>query len=139
MDVFQFRERLGSGVDDETEDLACVVIGALIEVHRELGPGLPEKAYREAISLELTLRHIPHECEVPFPIVYKGKVVAEGRMDILVGKKLVLELKVVERLNDVHRAQTVAYLQAMKLKLALLVNFNVAHMKDGIKRVINTY
>jgi GxxExxY protein len=122
-----------------TESLAHAVIGACIEVHRHLGPGLLEKTYRDALSHELTLRGIAHRCEVCFPVTYKGKLVGEGRMDMLVDDVLVVEIKVVEALNMVHRSQILAYLQAMKLELGLLVNFNVAILADGIKRVINTF
>ncbi len=116
-----------------------MVIGACIEVHRHLGPGLPEKVYREALSHELSLQGIFHQCEVMFPVMYKGKVVGEGRLDMLVGEMLVVELKVVESLTPVHRAQVLAYLQALKLELGLLINFNVAILRDGLKRVINTF
>lgn len=138
MDVFDFRGRGESRVDDHTESLAHAVIGAAIEVHRHMGPGLPETAYRKALCHEFDLRHIPYEYEVPIDIHYKGVLVGQGRVDILVGKSLIVELKVVESLNDVHRAQALSYLQVTKLKLALLINFNVAVLKDGIKRVINS-
>ena len=134
-----FRGRGESRVDQETEDLAEQVIGAFIEVHRVIGPGLPESVYRNALSYELALRGIPHVCEAPVPIIYKGKLVGEGRIDLLVADRLIVELKCVEVLSPVHRAQAIAYLQAKKLKLALLVNFNVAILKDGLKRVVNTY
>ena len=75
---------------------------------------------------------------MPIDIRYKGKLVGQGRIDILVGKRLIVELKVVEALTAVHRAQAISYLQVTKLELALLINFNVAVLKDGIKRVINT-
>jgi GxxExxY protein len=139
MDVFEMRATREKKADEHTEALAHAVIGALIEVHKHLGPGLPEKSYQEAISHELTLRSIKHRCEVPFPIMYKGKCVGEGRIDVLVEERLVIEVKAVEALTQVHRAQCVTYLQAMKLELALLANFNVAMMADGIKRVINTF
>ena len=139
MDVFEFRERKERQADAETEELAARVIGAAIEVHRLMGPGLPEVSYKKALSHELTLRGIPHECEFPVPIVYKGVLVGEGRVDILVARRLVLEIKVAETLTPVHRAQCLTYLQALKLELGLLLNFNVAVMKDGIRRVINTF
>ena len=138
MDVFEFRERASSGVDAKTEALAEAVIGAAIEVHRHMGPGLTETSYRQALSHELELRSIPHVCEVPFPIVYKGKTVGEGRLDILVAETLIVELKAVEALSPIHRAHVVTYLRATRLQLALLFNFNVLLLKDGIKRVINT-
>ena len=126
-------------MDDETEDLAQRVIGAAIEVHSRLGAGLPESAYKLALSYELELRGIPHEKEARVPICYKGREVGVGCVDILVGGKLVLELKVVEALHEVHRAQALSYLRALKLKLAVLINFNALYLKDGIRRVINTH
>jgi GxxExxY protein len=136
MDMQDFRERAYSGVDPHVEDLAHAVIGAAIEVHRELGPGLPEISYRRALSHELSLRAIPHRSEAPVAIIYKGILVGEGYVDILVDEQLVVEIKVVEALHEVHRAQAIAYLQALKLKLALLINFNVEMLRNGIKRVI---
>ena len=136
MNLYEFRGREDSGVDPRVEALAAAVIGAAIEVHRVLGPGLPESSYRNALSHELTLRGIPHQVEAPVPVHYKGVLVGEGSVDILVDQVLVLELKVAEALNDVHRSQVIAYLQALKLDLGLLLNFNVALMKDGIKRVV---
>ena len=139
MDFFEFRERGMSGVDEETERLTQQVIGALIEVHRHLKPGLPESVYKRALCHELTLRGIEFECEVRVPIVYKGQPVGEGFIDVLVTRRLVLELKAVEVLTEVHQRQVLGYLQAMDLQLGLLVNFNVAQMRNGIKRIINTY
>jgi GxxExxY protein len=139
MNTFEFRERAGSGVDESTEALAQAAIGALIEVHSRLKPGLPENVYRRALAHELTLRGIRFECEVRVPIMYKGVLVGEGFIDVLVDKRLILELKAVDALNEVHRAQNLGYLQAMNLQLALLANFNVALMLNGIKRIINTY
>ena len=139
MTMHEFRGRADSGVDAETEDLGEIVLGAAIEVHRVIGPGLPESVYRNALSHELSLRGIPHVCEAPVPIYYKGKLVGEGRVDLLVADRLVVELKCVEALTQVHRAQAIAYLQAKHLKLAFVINFNVAILKDGIKRVVNTY
>jgi GxxExxY protein len=138
MDMFRHRERPEKCADAETEDLAREVIGAAIEVHRIIGPGLPEGVYRRALSHELDLRGIRHQCEAPVPVVYKGKRVGKGRMDLLVGGKLVIELKTVKALNEVHRGQAIAYLTATHHQLALVINFNVAMLKDGIKRVIQT-
>jgi GxxExxY protein len=139
MNVYDFHERQEVKADAETEELARLTIGAAIEVHAHPGPGLPEIAYRKALSHELTLRNIPHECEFPVPIIYKGEVVGKGFIDILVGGRLVVEIKVAEVLTKVHRGQSLSYLQALKLQLALLLNYNVAIMRDGIKREINTY
>jgi GxxExxY protein len=124
--------------DERTEALARAVIGAAIEVHRILGPGLPESVYKLALSHELNLRAIPHECEFPLPVTYKGEPVGLGRMDIFVDGLLVVELKTVDALNEVHRGQVIAYLHVTNRRLGLLINFNVSILKDGIKRVINS-
>jgi GxxExxY protein len=137
MDVFEFRERSGSLVDPETEEIATRVIGAVIEVHKELGPGMPERSYLLALSHELTLREIPHLIEFVVPVTYKGREVGVGRVDILVANRLVLELKCVEAIAPVHKAQALTYLRLLKLELALVVNFNVERVKDGIKRVVH--
>ena len=134
----EFRERANSGLDEELERLAFDVIGACIEVHLHLGPSLPESVYRKALSHELSLRGISHVCESPVPVTYKGILVGEGRLDLLVAERLVIELKCAECLTEVHKAQALAYLQATGLQLALLINFNVAVLQDGIKRVIKS-
>lgn len=138
MDMFEFRERGNSRVDERIEAIATAVIGAAIEVHRHLGPGMPEVSYRKALCHELGLRRIRHEYEVPLPIFYKDVHVGDGRIDILVEDVLVLELKSVEALSKVHRAQALTYLKLLKLPLALLINFNVMVLKEGLQRVINT-
>ncbi len=139
MDYFESREILGSGVDEKTETLARRVIGAAIEVHRHLKPGLPEIVYKRALCHELTSLGIACETEVRVPIYYKDLEVGEAFVDLLVEKCLVIELKCVECLTELHRAQAIGYLQILNLQLALLINFNVAQLKNGIKRVINTY
>ncbi len=122
MGDFDLRHRGDSGVDGATEDLARAVIGAAIEVHKELFPGLPENVYKAALSRELMLRGIPHKLEVPVPVYYKGELVGQGWVDILVDDRLVLELKAVEAIAPAHGAQAKGYLVAMKLQLALLLN-----------------
>ncbi len=139
MDVFDFRERAGSGVDQTTEDLATRVIGALIEVHTIMKPGMPEVIYRNAVCYELELRGISCVPELQVPISYKGRLIGQGRVDILVADRLVLELKAVDALNEIHRIQVLTYLQALDLQLGLLVNFNVLQLRSGLKRIINTY
>jgi len=138
VDFYEFRGRRDSHVDPVVEDLAEAVIGAAIEVHRELGPGLSELNYRKALCREFDLRGIPHRYEVPVPIMYKGLSVGDGRIDLLVGEKLIIGLKAVETISPVHRAQALTYLRVTKLQLALVINFNVSVLKDGIKRVIKT-
>jgi GxxExxY protein len=137
MNVFDFNERHEPRADDETERLAYEVIGAAIEVHRQMGPGLSEHLYRRCMERELTLKAIAFRVEVPVPVFYKGESVGETRIDLLIGEKLVVELKAVESLSQVHRSQTLTYLKLTKLQLGLLINFNVEILKDGIRRVIN--
>ena len=138
MDFHEFRSRKDVRVAEEIERLAYDVIGAGIEVHRILGPGLPESHYRKALSHELTLRGIPHTCEEPFDVMYKGVCVGQGRMDIFVASCLILELKAADCLTDAHVSQSLTYLVSKELPLALLINFNVRFLRDGIRRVLNT-
>ena len=116
--------------------LARTVIGAAIEVHRHLGPGYLESLYEEALSIELGLRHIPFERQKPVAVNYKGHEIGEGRVDLLVGNELLVELKAVEALAPIHKAQVISYLKATGCHLGLLVNFNVPVLKSGIQRVV---
>jgi len=122
-------------MDAQIEDAASKVIGAAIEVHRQLGPGYLESVYEEAMAVELTLRGIPFARQVVFALDYKGHKVGEGRMDYLVDGCLVVELKAVETFAPIHTAQAISYLKATKHRLALLINFSVPVLKDGIKRI----
>ena len=123
-------------MDENT--LSGIVIGSAIEVHKQLGPGLLESAYQECLFYELTEVGLRVTKEVPMPIVYKGVRLDHGyRMDLLVENKLVIELKTVERLLDVHMAQVLTYLKLGHFKLGLLINFRSTLLKDGIKRIIN--
>ena len=134
------RDRLGYDVrpepDEEMDRLTEAVIGAAIEVHRELGPGLPENIYERALCVELELRKIPFECQRVQVVYYKEHKVGEMRLDLLICEKLIVELKAVEDLLPIHKAQVISYLQLTKRQLALLINFNVRALKDGIRRVI---
>jgi GxxExxY protein len=138
MDFYEFRERGNSGVDLCTEDLAQDVIGAAIEVHSQLGPGHPEAVYRNALAHEFDLRGIKYQMEVPVAVRYKGKLVGAGKVDLLVEQVLVVELKHVESITGIHKAQAGSYLAALNLQLALVINFNVEYLKNGIKRVVRT-
>jgi len=122
--------------DSALDGLAHAVIGAAIEVHRELGPGFLECVYEEALVVELGLRGIPFERQVLVEVRYKGVRVGEGRLDLLVGKRLVVEVKAVDKLHPVHSAQVIAYLKAVGTPLGLLMNFKSAVLKDGLKRII---
>ena len=122
---------------DENE-LANIVIGSAIEVHKALGPGLLESAYHECLMHELGLRKIVYESEVPISVAYKGYLVGEVyRADLLVGNKFIVELKAVETVNAIHKAQLLTYLRLTGRRLGLLVNFNTVLLRDGICRVVN--
>ncbi len=116
------------------------VIGAAIEVHRTLGPGLLESAYEAALKKEIELRGLQVRQQVGLPVIYKGEKVDLGyRIDLLVEDQVVIEVKSVEALHDVHLAQVLTYLRLSRRRLGLLINFNVAKLKDGIRRVIQGY
>lgn len=113
------------------------IIGAAIEVHRELGPGKAEAAYEHALAHELGLRGLACRVQVPVPVIYKGvKLECGYRLDLLVVNGVVVEIKSVEFLNPVHRAQVITYLRLGGWKLSLLLNFNVAVLKEGIERIV---
>jgi GxxExxY protein len=121
----------------ELNKITSAVIGAAIEVHRQLGPGLLESSYRECLCRELLLRSIPFEREKPLPIEYKGIHLGCGyRMDLLVAGSVVVECKSVEALNPIHDAQLLTYLRIGGCRVGLLINFNVAVLKSGIHRKI---
>jgi GxxExxY protein len=124
---------------DENE-LSNIVIGLAIKVHKALGPGLLESAYRESLFYEINKAGLNVEKEKPMPLIYEEVKLDIGyRIDLLIEKKLVLELKSVEALNDVHLAQILTYLRLSECKLGLLINFNVAILKNGIRRVVNNF
>ena len=114
------------------------IIGCAIQVHRELGPGLLESSYQECLYFELIQAGLLVDKEKPLPLVYKDvKLDCGYRLDLVVENKVVIEVKSVEALNDIHMAQILTYLKLSKCKLGLLMNFNVVLMKSGIKRVVN--
>ncbi len=116
--------------------LTETVIGAAIEVHRELGPGLLESAYQQALEYELTLRGIRFEAQKNCPITYKGLLIENAyRLDLLVEDRLVVELKAIDALADVHEAQVLTYLKFSGCQLGLLINFRSRWLKDGVRRL----
>ncbi len=118
--------------------LSRQIIGCAIEVHRVLGPGLLENAYVECLCHELWSSGLKVEKQKPLPLVYKDvKMDAGYRVDLLVENRVVVELKSVEMLNDVHVAQVLTYLKLSGCKLGLLINFNVVRLTDGIRRLVN--
>jgi GxxExxY protein len=111
------------------------IIGAAIEVHRALGPGLLESAYEECLCHELRLRSVPFERQRPLPVEYKGiKLECGYRPDLLVADAVVVEIKAIESIEPIHEAQLLTYLKLGGWKLGLLINFNVPVLKDGIRR-----
>lgn len=122
------------------KELSEKIIGAAIEVHKVLGPGLLESTYERCLLHELVLRGIQAERQKKQSIQYKGLEIDEGyRMDILVEGRIILELKAVDRLNDIHTAQLLTYLKLSGCQLGYLMNFNVKLLKDGLKRIVNDY
>jgi len=122
----------------ELNDVSGQVIGAAIEVHRELEPGLLESAYEACLAYELRHRGVKVEQQVAQPVFYKGLQLECGyRLDLLVEDRVIVELKAVEALLPIHEAQLLTYLKLRKLRLGLLINFNVPILKNGIKRLLN--
>ena len=122
----------------EINKLTGEVIGAAIEVHKSLGPGLLESAYEECLCHELDLRKIAYERQKALPVEYKGVRLDCGyRLDVVVGDKLIVELKAVESLLPIHKAQLLTYLKLAGIKTGLIINFNVSALKDGIQRISN--
>ena len=122
---------------EDRDPLSAQVIGAAIEVHKLLGPGLLEGVYHKALCHELALRGIPFEAQKKVPVNYKGVDLGEDlKIDVLVAERLVVELKAVDALHPVHDAQLITYLKLTKLHAGLLINFNVRMLKDGVKRLV---
>jgi len=119
------------------EKLTEQIIGAAIEIHRHLGPGLLESAYEECLCHELYLHNLKFERQSPLPLEYKGiKLDCGYRMDIVVEEKVVLELKVVDTIAPIHETQLLTYLRLSCMKVGLIINFNVPILKEGIKRIV---
>jgi len=118
--------------------LSSKIIGAAIEVHKALGPGLLESTYEECLCYEFSLRRISYEKQKPLPVVYKDKQLDCGyRIDVVVENAIILELKACEKIEPIHKAQLLTYLKLSGLKLGLLLNFNVPIMRNGIMRIVN--
>jgi GxxExxY protein len=120
-----------------TNDVSGLVIGAAIDVHRALGPGLLESAYQTCLGREFTLRALEYEAERSIPVTYKGKRVDCGyRLDFIVERRLVVEVKSVERILPIHEAQVLTYLKLLRLPAGLLINFNVKALHTGVRRLL---
>jgi GxxExxY protein len=128
--------RVHSPLSAEIEALVTQVNGCCIVVHRTLGPGLLEVVYTRAMCLELAASEVPYESEVAIPVMYRDQLLCHQRADVVVAGQIVLELKAVERLAPVHQAQLLSYLRLSKLRIGLLVNFNVPVLHEGLKRII---
>jgi len=123
---------------EELNDLSHEVIGAAIEVHQEMGPGLLEGVYERCLIEELQTRGIKVEQQVQLPIKYKGKVLGRPLIiDLLVEDSIIVELKSVKELQEIHAAQLLSYLRLSGKRLGLLINFNCLHLRDGLKRIVN--
>ena len=119
-------------------EIATKVIGIALDVHKQLGPGLLESTYKICLEYKLKEAGFHVECEKAIPVVFEGvKLECGYRVDLIVDKCLVIEIKSVDALNDIHLAQTLTYIKLGGFKLGLLINFNTLFLKDGIRRVIN--
>ena len=120
------------------EEIGRAIIGTAIKVHSAVGPGLLESAYETCLHYELEKQKLPVRKQVSIPIRYEDLTVDNGyRIDLLIGERVVVELKAVEAILPVHRAQLLSYLRLGGFKLGYLLNFNLAHMRDGIVRIVN--
>jgi len=130
----------GVRLDSKVDRIGEALIGAAIEVHRHLGPGLLESAYEECLCHELFAREIPFQRQLPLPVSYKEvKLDCGYRLDLLVGGEVVVELKAVERLESIHVAQMITYLKLSGRRVGYLINFNVKVLKSGIRRIVHGY
>ena len=121
----------------DTERLAKIVVDSAFKVHSSLGPGLLESVYETCLTHELRKRGVPTDKQVAIPVVHDGVRIEAGlRIDLLVDKQLVVELKAVDQMNSIFKAQVLTYLKLTGLRLGLLINFNVPLIKNGIERII---
>ncbi len=125
-------------IPPKTEEVAKKVLDAAFKVHTALGPGLLESVYEACLAHELRLMGLKVESQVSFPIVYEGMTVESGfRLDLLVEECVIVEVKAVDIMNPVYKAQLLTYLKLTNTRLGLLLNFNIIHLRDGIDRLVN--
>ncbi len=125
-------------IPDEIEHLAAQTVNAALTVLRSIGPGLLESAYQECLAIELSLAGLKLEREKMLPLTYRGQAIENAyRLDLIINRQLLIELKAVEAIRPIHRVQVTTYLKLLKLPLGLLINFNVPLIKYGITRVLN--
>jgi len=128
--------RIEDRLSDDEELVAHEVIACALVVHRELGPGYLESFYRKAMCLELQAHALAFETEKAIDVTYRGSSIGMHRVDLIVQGLVVVELKAVDAIDPVHRKQVVSYLKATKLRLGLLINFDVELLKHGLKRMV---
>ena len=128
--------RIVGSLPEQTEVLLGRIIGAALTVHRTLGPGFLESVYGRALGIELSLLGIPFERERGLTIYYRGQDVGGGKVDFVVAREVVLEIKAVAHLDPVFQAKVISYLKATGLRVGLLINFNEAMLRDGIRRLV---
>ncbi len=126
--------RIPSPLSPQLDQLVYDIIGVGMRVHSVLGPGLLENAYEDAFAVELEQRTIPYEREVPVDLAYQGRRIKRYRLDIVVDRKVVVELKAVARLHPVHSSQMLTYLRLTQLPVGIILNFHERHLRDGIRR-----
>ena len=125
-------------IPDRTEEIAKAILDSAFQIHTALGPGLLESVYEACMVHELKLRGINVKSQVTLPVIYKGMKVDSGfRLDLLVDDRVIVEIKSAEEISAVYRAQLLTYLKLSNIRLGFLINFNVIHLRDGIKRIIN--
>jgi len=125
-------------IASSTEEIAKVVVDSAFKVHTALGPGLLESVYEACLAHELRFRRIASEAQVTLPITYDGMRIESGlRLDLLVEKCVIVEIKAVDGIMPIHKAQLLTYLKLSGLRLGLLIDFNVVHLRDGITRLVN--
>jgi len=129
------RHREHRGINKMSDELTAKIIGAAIEVHDILGPGLLESIYEEALCLEFNLRGIKYRRQIDCDIIYKGHIIKGQKLDLLVENEVVVEIKSLSKMPEVALAQTLSYLKATNLKRGLIINFGEKRLIDGIKRV----
>jgi GxxExxY protein len=128
--------RVHSLLPERVERTVETAIGCAIEVHRRLGPGFLEGVYHDAMAIELEVSGLLARREVPVVLSYRDRPLREHRLDLVVEDCVILELKAVERLERIHRAQVISYLRASGLRVGLLINFNTEQLKSGLRRIV---
>lgn len=124
-------------IEERTEEAARQIVDAGLKIHRALGPGLLESAYEHCLAHELGARGLPVRKQVSLPILYEGQRLEAGfRIDLLVDERVIVEVKAVDALTPVHKAQILTYLKLSGLRLGLLINFNVGLFREGLKRIV---